>query len=152
MVTTFYGNPNATIISCYSLPNDSEQNDFIAFYNELSPLVSCISKHTVLVIGGDMNAQIGKNVNHNSNRNGEHPTDFTLEKWLTCLNTKFQKRKRKLWTNTNNTKAQIDFVFINKKRIAHWIVVHIPLSRGCPVITELSLQRYDWAYEGMQPK
>ena len=36
---------------------------------------------------------------------------------LTCLNTKFQKRKGKLWTYTyaNNTKAQIDYVFLNKK-------------------------------------
>ena len=70
-----------------------------------------------------MNAQIGKNVNHKfilhnlSNRNGQHLTDFTLENRLTCLNTKFQKRKGKLWTYTyaNNTKAQIDYVFINKK-------------------------------------
>ena len=52
-----------------------------------------------------------------SSRNGEHLTDFTLENRLTCLNTKFQKREGKLWTYTyaNNTKAQIDDVFINKK-------------------------------------
>ena len=44
-------------------------------------------------------------------------TDFTLENRLTCLNTKFQKRKRKLWTYTyaNKTKAQRDYIFINKK-------------------------------------
>ena len=66
-----------------------------------------------------MNAQIDKNVNHkfslhkSSNRNGEHLT----ENRLTCLNTKFQKRERRLWTYTytNNSKAQIDYVFINKK-------------------------------------
>ena len=36
---------------------------------------------------------------------------------LTCLNTNFQKREENLWTYTyaNNTKAQIDYVFINKK-------------------------------------
>ena len=70
-----------------------------------------------------MNAQIGKNINnkfslHNSsNRNGEHLTDFTLENRLTCLNTTFQKRKGKLRTNTyaNNTKAQINYILINKK-------------------------------------
>ena len=40
-----------------------------------------------------------------------------LENRLTCLNTKFQKRKGKLWTYTyaNNTKAQTDYTFINKK-------------------------------------
>ena len=65
------------------------------------------------------NAQIGKNVNHKfslhnlSNRNGEHLTDFMLENRLTCLITKFQKRKGKQWACTfiNNTKAQIDYIF-----------------------------------------
>ena len=123
MVATFNGNPWATIISCYSPTNTSEETELIAFYDELSSLVLSIPKHNVLVIGGDMNAQIGKNGNHkfnlhnSSNRNGQHLTDFTIENRLTCLNTNFQKRKGKLWTytNANNTKAEIDFVFINKK-------------------------------------
>ena len=40
-----------------------------------------------------------------------------LENRLICLNTEFQKRKGKLWTYTfaNNTKAQIDYILINKK-------------------------------------
>ena len=65
-----------------------------------------------------MNAQIGKNVNnkfslHNSsNRNGEHLTDFALENRLTCLNTKISEKKGELWTYT---KAQIDYILINKK-------------------------------------
>ena len=82
-----------------------------------------IPKHNMLVIGGDMNAQIGKNGNnkyslHNtSNRNGQHLTDFMIENRLACLNTNYQKREGKLWTYTyaNNTKAQIDYVLINKK-------------------------------------
>ena len=40
---------------------------------------------------------------------------FTLENGLTCLNTKFQERKGKLWTYPNNAKAQIDYILINKK-------------------------------------
>ena len=72
---------------------------------------------------GPLNAQIGKNVNNkfsssnSSNRNVEHLTDFTLENSLTCLNTKFQKRKGKLWTYTytNNAEAQISNILINKK-------------------------------------
>ena len=70
-----------------------------------------------------MNAQIWKNGNHkfslhnSSNRNGQYQIDFAIENRLTCLNNNFQKRKEKLWTYTyeNNTKAQIDYVFINKK-------------------------------------
>ena len=89
----------------------------------MSYLVCSIPKHNVLIIGGDMNAQIRKNRNHKynlhnvSNRNGQHLTDFTIENRLTCLNTNFQKREGKLWTHmyANNTKAEIDYVFINKK-------------------------------------
>ena len=123
LVATFNGNHRATIISYYSATNVSEETELIAFYDELSSLVRSIPKHNVLVIGGDMNAQIGKNRNHkyslhnSSNRNGQYLTDFTIENRLTCLNIKFQKREGKLWTYTcaNNTKPQIDFVFINKK-------------------------------------
>ena len=52
-----------------------------------------------------------------SNRNGQHVTDFMIENRLACLNTNYQKREGKVWTYTyaNNTKAQIDYVLINKK-------------------------------------
>ena len=40
-----------------------------------------------------------------------------IENRLTCLNTNYQKRERKLliYTCANNIKAQIDYVFISKK-------------------------------------
>ena len=123
MAATFNSNPRATIISCYSPTNVSEETELVAFYDELSSLVRSIPKHNVLVIGRDMNAQIKKNGNNKyslhrtSNRNGQHQTDFMIENRLTCLNTNYQKWKGKLWTYTyaNNNKAQIDDVFINKK-------------------------------------
>ena len=123
MAATFNGNPRATIISCYSPTNVSEENELVTFYDELSSLVRSILKHNMLVIGGDMNAQIGKNRNnkyslHNtSNRTGQHLTDFMIENRLACLNTNYQKREGQLWTYTyaNNIKAQIDYVLINKK-------------------------------------
>ena len=84
MVATFNGNSSAIIIYCYSPTNITEETDLIVFYNELSSLIRTIPNHNVLVICGDMNAQIGKNVNHKfslhdlSNRNGEYLIDFTL--------------------------------------------------------------------------
>ena len=109
-------------ISCYSPTNVSEETELVTFYKELSSLVRSIPKHNLLVIGGDMNAQIGKNRNNKyilqntSNRN-RNLTDFMIENRLTCLNTNHQKREGKLWTYTyaNNSKAQIDYVFINRK-------------------------------------
>ena len=78
MVATFNGNPSTTIISSYSPTNVSDETDLIAFSKELSFLVCSIPNYNVLIIGGDMNAWIGENVNnkfslHNSlNRNGEY--------------------------------------------------------------------------------
>ena len=115
IAATFNSNPRAKIISCYSPTNVSEETEHVAFYDELSSLVRSIPKHNVLVIGGDMNAQIRKNGNnkynlHNTlNRNGQHLTDFMIENRLTCLNTNYQKREGKLWTYTygKNSKAQM---------------------------------------------
>ena len=123
MAATFNGNPKATIISCYSPTNVSEENEIDTFYEDQSSLVRSTPKHNLLVIGGEMNAQIGKNRNNKyslhktSDRNGQHLIDFMIENRLTCLNTNFQKREGKLWTYTyaNNSKAQIDYVFINRK-------------------------------------
>ena len=122
MVATFNGNPRSTI-SCFSPTNVSKETELINFYNELSSLARSIPKHNILIIDGELNTQNGKIVNnkfslHNSsNRNGEHLKDFRLENRLTCLNSKFQKRKRKLWTYSysNNAKAPIDSIPINKK-------------------------------------
>ena len=118
MIATFNGNPSTTIISCYSPTNVIDETDLIAFYNELYSLVRSITKHNVLIIGGDRNAQIGKNVNnkfslHNSsNRNGEHLTDFTLVLKHLNLFSKFQKRRGKLWTYTY-AKARMDNILLN---------------------------------------
>ena len=59
MAATFNGNPRATIISSYSPTNLSEETELVTFYDELSSLVRSIPKH-MLVIGWEMNAQIGK--------------------------------------------------------------------------------------------
>ena len=60
MVATFNINPSTTTISCYSPKNSSDETDLITFYSELSSLVCSIPKLDILIIGRDMNAQIGK--------------------------------------------------------------------------------------------
>ena len=102
MAATFNGNPRATIISCYSPTNVREETELVTFYDELSSLVRSIPKHNMLVIGRDMNAQIGKNENskysllNTSNKNGQHLTDFMIENRLTCINTNYQKKGGKI--------------------------------------------------------
>ena len=91
----------------------------------LSKIVRDIPKHNVLIIGGDMNAQFRGETQHmhsyhkRCNRNGEYLQQFMNENHLKCLNSRFQKKKSKLWTHTypNNTKAQLDYLMINEKWI-----------------------------------
>ena len=64
MVATFNGRPSTTIISCYSPTNASDETDLDIFYYELSSIFHSILKHIVLIIEGDMNAQIVKKVNN----------------------------------------------------------------------------------------
>ena len=52
-----------TTISCYRPINASDEIDPITFYLELSSLVRGILTHNVLIIGGDMHVQIGKDEN-----------------------------------------------------------------------------------------
>ena len=115
MISTHRFDISHTFLTNYNPTNVSEETNLVTFYDELSSLVRSIPKHNMLVIGGDMNAQIGKNGNNKyslhitSNRNGQHLTDFMIENRLACLKTNYQKREGKLWTYTyaNNTKAQI---------------------------------------------
>ena len=77
MCASFNGDPCTTVISYYSPINASDEMDIITFYKELSSLIGYIPKHNILIIHGNMNAQIDKDGNnrfclHNlSNRNIE---------------------------------------------------------------------------------
>ena len=92
-------NPCTTIISCDSPTNASDEMDIITVYNELSSLVWHIPKHNIVIISGDINAQIGKDWSnkfclHNfPNRKGEYLADFLLVNRLACLNIKYWKKE-----------------------------------------------------------
>jgi exonuclease III len=123
MVATFNGNPEATIISCYSPTNVHDESEVEKFYHELSSVTREVPKHNVLLLGGDYNAQLGQSEDHKhayhllTNRNGIMLNNFLKENKLSCLNTSFQKRPGQLWTYTspNGYRAQLDYVIINRK-------------------------------------
>ena len=64
LVATFNGDLDTTIIFCYSPINANDETEITTFNSELSPLVHFISNYNVLIIGGDMKAQIGKDENN----------------------------------------------------------------------------------------
>ena len=63
--------------------------------------LSKIFPNNILIIGGDMNDQIGKDGNNKfcsytlPNRNREYLADFSSENRLACIDTKFKKKQRK---------------------------------------------------------
>ena len=65
-------------MSCYSPTNVSEETELITFYDDLSSFVCSILKHHVLIIGGDMNTQIGK-----KRKPQIQPTQLVKQKWTT---------------------------------------------------------------------
>ena len=111
------------MISCYSPPNISDEQETEIFYTKVTCITRQIPKHNVLIIGGDLNAHLGKDCGYKyayhqtTNRNGQMLKDYLQENNMLCLNTHFQKRHCQLWTHnsTNDFKSQIDFIIINKK-------------------------------------
>ena len=55
---TFKGNSKTVIISCYSPHNNLPEEDVVNFCIKLSEAVKDIPPHAMLIIGGDMNAQV----------------------------------------------------------------------------------------------
>ena len=60
LVATFNGNPQTTVINCYSPTNVEEVSKVEDFYNELSSIIRQIPKHNLLLVGGDFNAHLGQ--------------------------------------------------------------------------------------------
>ena len=58
MIATINGNPQTTIISCYSPTNVSTEDEVEKFYEELTSVTRQVPKHNILIIGGDFNAQL----------------------------------------------------------------------------------------------
>ena len=92
----FQGNPQTTIITCYSPTNVSEETEVDTFNNQQTDTIREIPKQT-------------------TNRNGQMLNDSLIENNMICLNTKFQKREGQfIHLSPNNLKSQIDYLMINK--------------------------------------
>ena len=102
MIVHFNGNPQTSIIVCYSPTNVCDPTEIENCYENLTSTIRQIPKHTVLIIAGDFNAHIGiqygfKFALHDvSNRNGILLKDYILENNVLCLNTLYQKWKGQL--------------------------------------------------------
>ena len=122
IVATFNSNPMLTTICCYSPTNCAEVEVVETFYGELNDTISQVPKHNLLLVGGDFNAQLGRQEHRYSyhaqnNRNGAFMESVLTQFNLRATNTMFQKRDGKLWTINygNGSKGQIDYILVNRK-------------------------------------
>ena len=58
----FSGNPAATVILTYSPTNASPEDEVQQYYDNLCRAVESVPAHNVLIITGDFNARLGKNM------------------------------------------------------------------------------------------
>ena len=59
MIDTLSGNPETTVLCCYSPHNQSPEDEVIKFYQDLSNVIRQVSTHNVLFMCGDFNSQLG---------------------------------------------------------------------------------------------
>ena len=123
-MANFAGNPTVTVMAPYSPTEGADVTEAEDYYGRLSEAIGQIPAHNMLYIAGDLNAHIsptGKWTSYHqgpANRNGRLLEDLLLERGLEIANTRFQKRKGKLWTylsDMNQSKSQIDFIICRRK-------------------------------------
>ena len=127
------GNPKTCIISAYA-PTESSKNEKEkdAFYKDLEDLISSIPPHTVVILAGDFNAQLGKdsrismpkvvgpNCYHDeTNGNGQRLLNLCKATNIRPTHTHFQHKRSKLGTyqpvNEKYELTQIDHIMISTK-------------------------------------
>ena len=124
LVVDFAGNPRVTILVTYSPTEGADIVEAEEYYSKLSEAIRQIPAHNMLYVVGDLNAHISPNGKWMSyhqgpaNRNGKLLEELLLERGLEIANTRFQKRKGKLWTyqsDMNQQRSQIDFIICRRK-------------------------------------
>ena len=119
LVVHFNGNPATTIIVHYAPVEGNE--DAIDHYEQLSGITRTIPKHNVLLVIGDSKAHLGPEdalytFHDKTSDNGKLLLDYSTEANLIIVNTRFQKKRGKIFTfmsEMNNLKPQIDYILTN---------------------------------------
>ncbi|XP_046858609.1 uncharacterized protein LOC124452060 [Xenia sp. Carnegie-2017] len=106
------GNPKTIVVACYSPHNVLDEPIVSDFYQKLSQVIEDVLSHSMLFVGGDMNAQVDTGVSYHSssNLNGFLLFHFIQQHNLLIGNTLFQKKQSQLWSNRSpsGSLSQID--------------------------------------------
>ena len=142
---TFTAKPrNITVIQCYAPTADKPDEEIDQFYKELLQVISESPRKNILLITGDFNARVGENAiekdvlgkygHGERNDRGQTLVDFCTEHKLVITNTLFQlhNRHRYTWKSPDSvTRAQIDYILINKQRVQSVNNARTCLSADC---------------------
>ena len=123
----FDGNPKLTYFSVHAPHGGYSFEARAAFYNELTAAIQAVPTHNITIVGGDLNAQLGKdnrnlNLGHTfyydtTNSNGMLLTELCSATNMISAQTHFNHPKSKLWTHQrpNGSLEQLDHILINGK-------------------------------------
>ena len=125
-------------IQCYTTTNDAEEKEKEnSVYNELQAITSTIPKHDILVIMGDVNANVGADKSCREDHmagNGELFADFCGLNSTMMGGTIFTHKDihKYTWISPDRkTKNQTDHIAINKKRRTS--LLDVRANRGADV-------------------
>ena len=118
----FRGNPAMTVIVAYAPTEAAEEEDKVAYYNQLRTAIEGVAPHDFLAVLTDANAQIGPDdalftYNNKTNENGQRLLELLEDYQMLAANTQLRKRRGKLWTwrSPKRTLHQIDYILVRTK-------------------------------------
>jgi exonuclease III len=115
------GNPCTSIVVNYAPVEGDDAAE--EHFQKLSDIVNGIPKHNLVIELGDFNAHLGEEharytYHQSTNTNGKFLLEHALECDMLINNTRFEKKKGKLWTlisDLSGRKSRIDYILVNKK-------------------------------------
>ena len=123
---------NITLVNAYAPTEDKTDEIKEKFYEDLQYVINSIPQSDTIIILGDFNAKLGKEIVYSSvtgqftlheetSGNGELLCQFAIGNNLTIMSTQFQHKQihKGTWVSPDNTINQIDHVIVssNKKEI-----------------------------------
>lgn len=126
-----------TILQVYAPTSESTDEEIEKFYSDMEGIISKVPSSHLLIVMGDFNAKVGKNISEGhlkkalgpfglgiGNDRGERLIQFALDNDLVIGNTLFAHHPRRLytWTSPNGQhRNQIDYILIRDRwRTSLW--------------------------------
>eukprot|EP00924_Labyrinthula_sp_SR-Ha-C_P001167 augustus_masked-scaffold_7-processed-gene-15.47-mRNA-1 protein AED:1.00 eAED:1.00 QI:0/0/0/0/1/1/2/0/1077 len=148
VVVSLNGKAQAVLVNCYAPHSGKSADDYKKILSQLKKVTSKVNKRRLILIGGDLNAQLNRNFkqdnnrygySHRSNRNGKMLERWLLQHEYEVVNFKFKtgrKKEKKHATyyqkGNSRIKSEIDFFVTN----------NLPLLTSFRIVKNISAKLY----------